>query len=625
MKKSNLAVMFTFLISISFTAITVIPENARATTLFVGGGNPGNYTTIQEAIDAAFPGDVLFIYNGTYFENVQVYKSLSLVGETRDNTTIDGGGIEDAIHISADWVNITGFTITGGTGSSGIRSGIEFDSVENSTASGNNVTDNDYGITVDSSTNVVIVGNIMFENGVSIWGDSVEQWNTHVIDTTNTVNRKPIYYWKNVNGGTIPPGAGQVILANCTDVTVQNQDLSNGTEGLGLSFSSHNTIVNNTASYNERYGIFLQSSHHNTVSNNRLSHNAAGLYLWRSDDNVIAHNLNISYGLWGIYLADSSFNQIHHNNLVENDYQANDITGTNEWNLAYPSGGNYWSDYTDIDEKSGPLQDQPGSDGIWDSPYVLLSGASKDHYPLTAPIGPTSPSAPSEPRNLEATARNRTVILTWMPPMSDGGSIISGYVIYRGTAAGGETFLTETESVLTYSDMGLVNGQTYYYKVSAKNALGREGSTSNEASAMPTNVAPTCDISTPLPGSDVSGTSTITGTCSDSDGMVESVEIRIDSGSWIRAAGTTSWSYVWNTTEVPNGEHMIFARAYDGADHSEEVSVSVEVDNILPPPPDEIQVLEQVWFWVLIAVVMVILLMLFIVLRKRKEGPGKND
>ena len=597
----------------------------RASTLRVGGIGVGNHTTIQEAIDAAFPGDVIFVYNGTYSENVQVNKPLSLRGETRDNTIIDGGGIEDAIYVSADWVNITGFTIAGGTGPSGINAGIELDSVENCTVIDNNISNNDYGIVIYSSTNITISNNAMFENGVSIWGDLVEQWNSHTIDITNTVNGKPVYYWKDANGGIIPPDAGQVILVNCTDVTVENQNLSNGTEGLGLSFSSGNTVVNNTASYNERYGIFLQSSHSNTISNNRLSHNAAGLYLWHSDHNTIAHNLNISNSSWGIFVVDSSNNQIHHNNLVDNNHQANDETGTNEWNSEYPSGGNYWSDYTDIDEKNGPLQDQPGSDGFWDNPYVLLSGASKDQYPLTIPVGVSPPSAPSEPKNLEANAGSQYVTLTWEAPVDDGGSVITGYVIYRGTAAGGETFLTETGHVLTYADTGLENGQTYHYKVSARNAIGREGAMSNGANATPTNQAPTCDISTPLSGSDVSGTSTITGTSSDSDGTVESVEIRIDSGSWIQAVGTTSWSYDWNTTEVPNGEHMIFARAYDGANYSEEVSVSVEVDNILPPPPNEIQVLEQVWFWVLVAVVIVILLMLFIVLRKRKEGPGKKD
>jgi len=53
----------------------------------------------------------------------------------------------------------------------------------------------------------------------------------------------------------------------------------------------------------------------------------------------------------------------------------------NVWDDGYPSGGNYWSDYTDVDQYSGPNQDQPGSDGIWDHPYVIDPYA-KDNYPI---------------------------------------------------------------------------------------------------------------------------------------------------------------------------------------------------------------------------------------------------
>jgi len=60
---------------------------------------------------------------------------------------------------------------------------------------------------------------------------------------------------------------------------------------------------------------------------------------------------------------------------------------TNVWNDGYPSGGNYWSDYTGVDEKSGPNQDQPGSDGIGDTPY-FIDGYNQDRYPLMYPRGP---------------------------------------------------------------------------------------------------------------------------------------------------------------------------------------------------------------------------------------------
>jgi hypothetical protein len=60
---------------------------------------------------------------------------------------------------------------------------------------------------------------------------------------------------------------------------------------------------------------------------------------------------------------------------------------TNTWDNGYPSGGNYWSDYTGSDAKSGPNQDQSGSDGIGDTPRVI-DFYNKDNYPLMEPWGP---------------------------------------------------------------------------------------------------------------------------------------------------------------------------------------------------------------------------------------------
>ena len=53
----------------------------------------------------------------------------------------------------------------------------------------------------------------------------------------------------------------------------------------------------------------------------------------------------------------------------------------NIWDDGYPSGGNYWSNYTDIDLYSGPYQNESGSDGIWDHPYVIDEN-NQDNYPI---------------------------------------------------------------------------------------------------------------------------------------------------------------------------------------------------------------------------------------------------
>jgi predicted phage tail protein len=97
---------------------------------------------------------------------------------------------------------------------------------------------------------------------------------------------------------------------------------------------------------------------------------------------------------------------------------------------------------------------------------------------------PPTPTAPSAPRNLAASAGSSVVNLTWSAPSTDGGSEITAYRIYRGTATGAETFLIAVGNVTTYADLGLTNGTPYFYKVSAVNSIG-ESVQSNEATATP--------------------------------------------------------------------------------------------------------------------------------------------
>src|SRR5947199_8482784 len=94
------------------------------------------------------------------------------------------------------------------------------------------------------------------------------------------------------------------------------------------------------------------------------------------------------------------------------------------------------------------------------------------------------PSPPSAPQNLQAVGGNGQVTLTWDPPSDDGGAPILLYTIYRGNSSGGESFLITVPLVTTYIDLTVSNGVTYYYQVSATNAVG-DGPLSNEASATP--------------------------------------------------------------------------------------------------------------------------------------------
>ena len=93
------------------------------------------------------------------------------------------------------------------------------------------------------------------------------------------------------------------------------------------------------------------------------------------------------------------------------------------------------------------------------------------------------------------------------------------------------------------------------------------------------NQRPTLEISFPNEGDTINGSITVSGTASDVDGIVQRVEIKINSETWITAIGTTSWSYTWDTTVVNDGDHTIYARSYDGEDYSEVESLDIAVDN----------------------------------------------
>jgi hypothetical protein len=96
-----------------------------------------------------------------------------------------------------------------------------------------------------------------------------------------------------------------------------------------------------------------------------------------------------------------------------------------------------------------------------------------------------------------------------------------------------------------------------------------------------TNLIPTCSITDPIEGEEVSDNYTVSGSASDDDG-IDYVQIKIDRGAWQNATGTTAWSWLWDTTQYSNGDHTIFVRSSDlngDADYSSTVLRNVTVNN----------------------------------------------
>jgi parallel beta-helix repeat protein len=135
---------------------------------------------------------------------------------------------------------------------------------------------------------------------------------------------------------------------------------------------------------NTQYGIYLDAANNNQITANVLSNNIVGIAIGSSSNNNIRDNNVMWNNLYGIELASSSNNRIYHNNIIGNNIQAIDDSNDNYWNKTYPTGGNFWSDYSGIDDFKGSNQDIPGSDGIGDTNYSIDSD-SIDNYPLMKP------------------------------------------------------------------------------------------------------------------------------------------------------------------------------------------------------------------------------------------------
>ena len=203
---------------------------------------------------------------------------------------------------------------------------IYLSSSNNATFNNNTAYNGTYGFRLISSSNVTLNNNTMENNGVYLYSFLLEDLISHSMDTSNMVNGKSLQYWKNQVGGIVPIGAGQVILANCSEVIVENQSLDNCSLGIQLGYSSNNTVSNNSIS-NNTYGINMwYYSNDNIVNNNTIANTGTGIRLVEySFQNNITRN-NVSNNGLGISIYESNFNIVSNNNVSNNSNNGIQVT-----------------------------------------------------------------------------------------------------------------------------------------------------------------------------------------------------------------------------------------------------------------------------------------------------------
>lgn len=221
------------------------------------------YSTIQEAINAASPGDTLSVHEGIYNENVVVNKSLSLIGQNKTTTIIDGGGSGDVVLVTAGRVAVKGFTV---------RNGVS-------------------GINVKYSNNSVFSENIVANNterGILV----SNSWNS-------TVSFNEVY-------GTFPFGYGIHANVSINAVIAGNIVHDNYYDGVGLLRSNSSLIAGNDVFSNTLYNVWVSYSYDNLVYRNNFKRVGFNPGRQASSDTITVWDDGVEGNYWSNYTGIDS-------------------------------------------------------------------------------------------------------------------------------------------------------------------------------------------------------------------------------------------------------------------------------------------------------------------------------
>jgi parallel beta-helix repeat protein len=189
-----------------------------------------------------------------------------------------------------------------------------------------------------SSNNQIFSNNISGSKlGFGFIGNAAEDFMNEV-DNANLVNGKPIYYLANISDSTVPSDAGYVALVNCSNIIVQNLNLTNNVNGLVtancfnvtvqnlnlqgnlysvMSTSTTNSTITHISVTAADYGVSMyDSSNFNQITENNITSSVFSISLQDSMNNSIARNTVV--GGWGVHLKNSSGNLVDTNALVNN-------------------------------------------------------------------------------------------------------------------------------------------------------------------------------------------------------------------------------------------------------------------------------------------------------------------
>jgi len=368
-KKIGIRLFIAAMVAICGFVLTLGMVNAA--DIFVGPGE--TYTTIQSAVTAANPFDIIIVRDGSYPENVNVnVNHLTIRSENGSgNCIVQATNSNDHVfEVIADRVNISGFTVENAIGE--YAAGIYLYDAEHCNISNNIVPNTGLGIYLNATHNSVIDNNTVTNSGAGIglenstysnvtnnkinntnWGIALWQFShfNRIINNTilNTIGVEMEYgimgfaieimgssgnlidnnYISNTAASGDDAFAVGVFVAAyygpANNNTITNNDIYNTTAsgdnatGIGLYVNANNNkLINNNVRFNT-LGIMLDNTSHTLIEENYVGLNDQfGIFIYLSDNNTLASNNANSNNCTGIYLGTSNNNNITDNTASQN-------------------------------------------------------------------------------------------------------------------------------------------------------------------------------------------------------------------------------------------------------------------------------------------------------------------
>lgn len=338
--------LFCILVCILMVLLSVVPISAtrdtkmisqpltRGTILYVGGSGPGNYTRIQDAINDSHDNDTVFVYDDSspYYESLVINTSITLMGENKNTTIIDGtfATSRKIIEVTAISIALSGFCIQNCRYNR--TSSTLF--IDNNFGQGHRITQNIFRNNSNTALSLCAVhsevsNNTFFNNTLALY---LDEGGHHTIRDNVFIN----------NTNSI-----QVFVCNWN--TIHGNLIENSELPLLLLMSHYTVYSENIIQDNPSGAVYCFASCQNTFSRNELANNRHGLGLEASYANTFTENNFINntkfQGYVSVYspfsfLVISLFYKV----LVDRNATALSLVGRNQWDA------NYWSDW----ESSSP-------------------------------------------------------------------------------------------------------------------------------------------------------------------------------------------------------------------------------------------------------------------------------